>query len=338
MGNRLAGKVALVTGSGQGIGRAIAIALAQEGAKVVTNNRAPVKKNTANQLTEEHLKKLTPEQLEWYNREIEKYTGDAETTARAIREMGGEATAVFGNIVDFNDAKRIVDTAVEIYGSLDIVVNVAGAFGFAPIEKIDEELWDKVTGVKPKGYFNIIRHAVPYMREKKWGRIVNCSSPAWMGGGIRQSEYCTANAGTVGLTWALAEELADDNITVNAFCPAAKTRASVDMELFDKVVEEDAKSTKSGQPIMKYDEGQPPELFAAFIAYLCTEEAANVTGSVFMTMGTFIARYQNPFPITEPDKVLFNPTGEAWTVEKLLEVAPKTIFKDYKNFNEERKR
>ncbi|NLM83848.1 MAG: SDR family oxidoreductase [Clostridiales bacterium] len=330
MGNRLSGKVALVTGSGQGIGRAIAIALAQEGAKVVTNNRGPVKKNTANQLTEEHLKKLTPEQLKWYNEEIEKYTGDAETTAQKIREMGYEATAVFGDIVSFNDAKRIVDTAAEIYGSVDIVVNVAGAFGFAPIEKIDEALWDKVTGVKPKGYFNIIRHAVPYMRKKKWGRIINCSSPAWMGGGIRQAEYCTANAGTVGLTWALAEELADDNITVNAFCPGAKTRASVDMELFDKVVDEDAKSTKTGEPIMKYDDSRPPELFAAFIPYLCTDEAAHVTGSVFMTMGTFIARYENPYVIR--DKALFNPTGEAWTVDTLIEKAPETLFKDYKNF------
>ena len=330
MGNRLSGKVALVTGSGQGIGRAVAIALAEEGAKVVTNNRAPVKKNVANQLDEAKLARLTPEQLKWYHEEIEKYKGDAETMAQAIREAGYEASAVFGDITDFYVAKRIVDKAAEIYGSVDIVVNVAGAFGFAPIEKITPELWDKVTAVKPKGHFNIIRHAVPYMRKNKWGRIINCASPAWTGGGgLRQSEYCAANAGTVGLTWALAEELAEDGITVNAFCPAAKTRASIDMELFDKVVDEDERATKTGEPFAPYDETPPPELFASFIAYLASDEAAQITGSVFMTMGNFIGLYSYP-TITAS---MVNEDG-AWTMEKIIEMAPKTLLKNYKNINQ----
>lgn len=328
MGDLLRGKVALVTGSGQGIGRAVAIALASEGAKVVTNNRSPVKRNTANQLDEEKLKRLTPEQLEWYNTEIEKYTGDAETTAAAIRAAGGEAIACFGDITNFDEAKKIVDKVVETYGSIDIVVNVAGAFGFCPIDKISEELWDKVTGVKPKGYFNIIRHAVPYMKKNRWGRIINCSSPAFMGGAIRQAEYCAANAGVHGLTWALACELAEDGITANVFCPAAKTRASVDMELFDKVVEKDETSTKSGEPLVKYDETQPPELFAPFIAYLASDKAANVTGSVFLTMGSFIALYSNPAIATS----MFDMEG--WTMDKIINTAPNTLFKDYKNINQ----
>ncbi len=328
MGEHLKGKVAVVTGSGQGIGRAVAMALAEEGAKVVTNNRGPVTHNTANQLDAERLSRLTPEQLDWYHREIENYTGDAETTAAAIRAAGGEATACFGDITDFEVAKLIVETAALTYGSVDIVVNVAGAFGFSPVEKITEELWDKVTGVKPKGYFNVIRHAVPYMKKKGWGRIINCSSPAFLGGPIRQVEYCVANAGVLGLTWGLACELYEDGITANTFAPGAKTRASVDMELFDKVVDRDETATKFGEPIVKYDDTAPPELFAPFIAYLASAAAADVNGSVFLCGGGFIARYANPSAVaTMVDK-------DGWTMEKLLKRAPTDLFKDYKNINE----
>lgn len=331
MGNHLNGKVAIVTGSGQGIGRAVALALAAEGAKVITNNRSPITKNVANQLDETKLAKLTPEQLKWYNEEIEKYTGDAATTAAAIKAAGGEATPFFGDVSDFKTAEKIVELAVTTYGSADIVVNVAGAFGFAPVEKITEELWDKVTTVKPKGYFNVIHFAVPYMKKKGWGRIINCSSPAWTGGDLRQCEYCAANAGVVGMTWGLATELADDGITCNVFAPAAKTRASVDAELFDKVSDADAKATKSGEPFVKYDETMPPEYFSDFIAYLASDEAANVTGSVFMTMGGFIGRWANP----AFESTMFNPDG--WTMDKIIESAPTTLFKDYKNINQKGK-
>jgi NAD(P)-dependent dehydrogenase (short-subunit alcohol dehydrogenase family) len=304
------------------------MALAAEGARVVTNNRAPVKKNTTNQLDEARLSRLSPEQLEWYNTEVEKYSGDAETTAAAIRAAGGEAAACFGDISDFNEAKRIVDTAAETYGSVDILVNVAGAFGFAPIEKLTEELWDKVTGVKPKGYFNMIRHAVPYMRKKGWGRIINCSSPAFMGGDIRQAEYCAANGGVNSMSFGLACELLEDGITVNVFAPGAKTRASIDMELFDKVVDRDETSTKSGIPIVGYDDTAPPEPFAPFIAYLASDAAKSVTGSVFMTGGGFIGRFANP----EIVATMADPEG--WTMEKLIKTAPEILFKDYKNITE----
>ena len=328
MNGHLDGKVALVTGSGQGVGRAIAKVLAAEGAKVVTNNRGPVKTNTTNQLDEKKLSRLSPEQLDWVNKELETYIGDADTTAADIRAAGGEATACFGDISDFEVAKSIVEKTVATYGSIDIVVNVAGEFGFAPIDKITEELWDKVTTIKPKGYFNILRHAVPYMKEKQWGRIVNCSSVAFLGGPLRHAEYCAANAGVNGLTWALASELADDGITVNAFCPNAKTRASIDMELFDQTVEKDEMSTKSGIPIVKYEVMQLPDLFAPFIAYLVSNEAANVTGSIFLLMGNFIGRYENPAIVATMDD------KDGWTLDKIIEKAPSTLFKDYKNINQ----
>lgn len=324
----LDGKVALVTGSGQGIGRAIAKELAAHGAKVVTNNRKPsADSNVTNQLGAERLAKLSPEQLEWVERELAVYAGDAETTAQAIRDAGGDAIACFGDITDYNEAKKIVDKTVETYGSVDILVNVAGAFAFGPVEKTTPETWEKVTSVKPTGYFNMIRHCVPYMQEKKWGRIINCTSSAFLGGDLRQIAYATANAGVLGLTWAMASELAPYNITSHAFAPAAKTRSSIDMELFDKVVNADEKSTTSGNKFIEYDDTPPPEAFTAFIAYLASEEAAAYTGGVYMTMGGFIARYSNPTPVN----TMMDPAG--WTLDKVVEAAPTTLFKDYVDFN-----
>ena len=323
MGNLLAGKVALVTGSGQGIGRAVAIALADEGAKIVTNNRAPVRKNKTNQLDEAKIARLTEEERTWLYAELEKFSGDAETTAATIRAAGGDATPCYGDIADFQVAKSIVDKTVEAYGTVDIVVNCAGDFGFSPIDKISEELWDRVTASKPKGYFNIIRHAVPYMKKQGWGRIVNSSSIAFIGNCVRHAEYCAANAGAVGLTWGLAYELIDDGITVNAFAPSARTRASLDMELFNRTVEEDEMSTKTGLPIATYEDTKPPELFAPFLAYLVSDEAKDVTGSVFYMTGGTIARYSNP------EIVARMTSPEGWTVEKVIETAPDTLFKDY---------
>lgn len=324
MSQYLKGKVAVVTGSGQGIGRAVAKALAAEGAMVITNNRRPMTgRNPANQLDEAKLSRLTPEQREWALKELDAFAGDAETTAAEIRAAGGEARACFGDITDFEAAKNIVDTAASVYGSVDIVVNVAGAFGFGPIEKLTKELWDKINAVKPTGYFNVIRHAVPYMKKKGWGRIINCTSGAFLGGPLRQAAYSTANAGVLGLTWALASELYDDGITSNAFAPGAKTRASVDMELFDKTVDADEMAMKSGIPFVRYDDTPPPEIFAPFIAYLASDAAAHVTGAVFMCSGGYIARFSNPAVVASMSR------EGGWTMEKILETAPSTLFKDY---------
>ena len=299
MGNHLAGRVAVVPGSGQGIGRAIAKALAAEGAKVVTNNRKPSDgKNLTGQLDEAKLARLTPEQREWTLKEYASYSGDAETTAEEIRKAGGEAVACFADIADFDAAGRIIETAIEHYGTVDILVNVAGAFGFSPIEKMTRELWDRVNNCKPGGYFNTIRHAAPYMLEKGWGRIINCSSPAFVSsGGLRHSQYTAANAAVVGFSRAISDELSSRGVTCNAFCPAAKTRASVDMEMFDKTVTDkgDGVSIKGEDNLLGgYNVSPDPEVFAQFISYLASDEGASITGQTFLLLGNFIGRYSEP--------------------------------------------
>ena len=325
MGNYLEGKVAVVTGSGQGIGRAVALALAEQGAKVVTNNRSPGR-SPDSQLDDAKLARLSEAQRAWVREEFERYAGDAESTAATIRARGGEAVACFGDISDFDAAGRVIRTAVDAFGGVDILVNVAGGFGFSPFEKMDPALFEKVTSIKPKGYFNTCRHAVPYFLEQGWGRIVNCTSRAWLGDIIRHAEYCTANAGVVGLTRALAVEYAEKGITANAFDPFARTRASVDLAMFDKTVPADERAWDSDLPAPKTENTPLPEEFAPFICYLCTDHAAQITGSVFSLGGRRCSIYSDPVELHAMTRESAGPT---WSMEELIERAPRELFQDY---------
>ena len=139
MGDYLKGKVAIVTGSGMGIGRAVAKALAAEGCKVVTNNRAPW--DGVIPVDEEKFSKLSKEMQDWAMTEYAKYYGDAERTAQEIRDAGGEAVACFGDISDYEAAGKLTECAIKTYGKLDIVVNIASAFGFSPVQDMPKKMW-----------------------------------------------------------------------------------------------------------------------------------------------------------------------------------------------------
>ncbi len=205
MGDILKGKVAVVTGSGQGIGRAIAIGMAAEGAKVVTNNRKPGSTGFAI-MNDTLLKSLSAEKKEWLRHEAEAATGDAETTAKTIKDLGGEAVPFFGDVSNFEVARKLIQTAVDSFGKIDILVNVVGTFAFSNIWEMSEETWDHVNSIKPKAHFNCIRHALPFMMQQKWGRIINCTSGGFIGGG-NATNYATANAGVLGLTYGVAKEI-----------------------------------------------------------------------------------------------------------------------------------
>jgi 3-oxoacyl-[acyl-carrier protein] reductase len=329
MGDVLKEKVAVVTGSGQGIGRAIAIGLAGEGARVVTNNRKPGGTGNAI-LTDAQVESMDSEKKEWFLKETAAIRGDAETTARSIREAGGEAVAFFGDISDFDTASRLIQTAIESFGKIDILVNVAGAFGFSPIEKMPEDLWDRVTLVKPKGYFNTMRHAVPYMIKQKGGRIINCTSRAYLGDLIRHTEYCVANAGVVGLTRAAAIELRAHGITCNAFSPWARTRASYELEIYPDTVEEEDYPfvfKREGGPGITVEMTPTPDYIAPFICYLASEEAREISGSVFSLGGNGIGLYSDPAIIRNLTKFDDSP----WTVEELKQQVPRGLLTGYRN-------
>jgi 3-oxoacyl-[acyl-carrier protein] reductase len=322
MGDTLKGKVAVVTGSGQGIGRGIALAVGREGAKVVTNNRKPGSTNFAI-LKDAQLDALSEEKREWAYRLSREYSGDAETTAAQIRELGGEAVPFFGDISNFKVAGELIQKAVDTYGKIDILINVAGTFGFSQIWELSEELWDHVTSVKPKGYFNCIRHAVPFMMKQKWGRILNCTSQAWVGDPLIHAEYATANAGVVGLTRAIATELYPYGITCNAFAPFAKTRASFELTAYSMATEKEGRILiDAGEEML---ESTPsPDDIGPFLVYLASDAAAEVSGTVFDVQGSSVGIFSEP----EVKRRIIK-SGGPWTVEELMQQVPRVLLAGY---------
>ncbi len=315
---KLDGKVAIVTGSGQGVGRGIAIGLAREGAKVITNNRAP-----GSYSIKQYDKASMPES-DW--EEMMKLKGDAELTASMIRDEGGEAIPVYGDVICQEDAKKIVQTAMDAWGRVDILVNGAGGTGSGSIVNLDEKTWDKLTVAKTKGAFFMMHEVVPIMIEQKFGRILNCSSDAWVGLPDNDA-YSSGNAGAVGLTWAAAKELYRFGITVNAYCPQGQSPAHA-VE-YNKMLR-NIKAATGMDPdprllqVVEADHGDPANL-GPILAYLCTEEAGYISGEVFgIKSSGKIDRYPYPQPITHAER---EPgTGYKWDVDELSKVFRETVM------------
>ena len=328
MGDLLKGRVAVVTGSGQGIGRGIALGLAKEGAKVITNNRKPGSTGLAI-LDDEQLKALTNERREWVLRLEKEYTGDAETTAKTIRDGGGEATAFFGDVTKFDVAAKLIQKAVDTYGKIDILINVVGTFRFSPIEEMTEETWDHVFNVKPKAYFNCIRHAVPHMLKQKWGRILNCTSRAWAGDPINHCNYAAANAAVVGLTRDVANELYHRGVMCNAFSPFARTRASFELAAYNLVGLENKRPDEVARQIKIFEMTPSPEDMGPAMAYLSSDLAEGISGTIFNIGGNNVGIYEDPEIRTTTSKF-----GGPWTIEELKIQLPKTIFRQYHSRSE----
>jgi 3-oxoacyl-[acyl-carrier protein] reductase len=315
-------KVVIVTGSGQGIGRAIALAFAAEGAKVVTNNRKPGSTGRA-QLTDEQYAALSDEERERFDEIYASIYGDAETTAQTIRDRGGEAVGVFGDIAKDEDAKRIVEEAVAAFGTVHILVNAAGSFGNGALTDITEAEWDTMLSIKPTGHFHMMKYAVPYMQKQKWGRILNASSKALMGDTIKMVHYCAANAGTMGLSMGAACELFADDITVNIFSPWARTRAAYEADFAFH-----GSSAVEGLDAFPTAEETPdPEAIAPFLLYLCTEDAKEITGTIFTLAGNSVQMHQ--FPIAA--KQIIKQGKAYWTIDELRKEVDRNFLRGYQN-------
>lgn len=299
MGERLKGRVAIVTGGGRGIGRAHALALAAEGAKVVVNdvgaerNGAGFSQAPADQVVSE------------------------------IRSKGGEAVASHNSVADFQAARRIVQTATDHYGRLDVLVNNAGIFWHFLIHEMPEEAWDRVIGVHLKGTFSMCRHAVPIMMKQRYGRIINTTSSQWRNPEGR-ANYGAAKGGIVSLTWDLAFELRDYGITANAVAPLADTHRGSEPQSTHAETLKRAGLTRKKAADEQGDERAAPEFVSPIVVYLATEQASNVNGLVFRAGGGKIGFYSHP----TAEATIYRDWRRdgPWTMDELEKVLPGSLL------------
>jgi len=261
----LEGKVAIVTGSGRGLGLAYAQELARQGASVVVNDV------------------------------------DATTAADAVASIeaaGGTAVAVVAPVGPTETADRLVQAAVETYGRLDILVTNAGVLRDTVLWKMSDDDFDTVIGVHLRGTFTCVRAAATHMRENQVaGRIICIGSPTGQRGNFGQTNYAAAKAGIVGMvrTWAL--ELARAGITANAVIPVAATAMTATVPYFAAAVEADA----AGEPMpsfFRHDLGfGTSDDVAGLIAYLASDAAAAVTGQAIGIGGDRLQVWSHPEPV-----------------------------------------
>lgn len=266
----LEGKTAVVTGSGQGIGRCIALCLAEYGAKVITNNRKP-----GSSINAFENQKLDFNEEE--RKELERFGGDAQTTAEMIIRSGGEAIPVFGDVGNPKDAKKMVDTAVEHWGRIDIIVNNASSNWVGNIADMDLETWNTQINSKLNGTFYLMHDAMPYMKKQEYGRILNSASDAFVGI-TGYAAYGAGNAGVVALTKAAAKDLAGTNITVNAYTPLARTRSWYNARTKYRLqgISKEVIESNAPEAMKRTAEGMVP-----FLAWLSSDEASSVSGNLF---------------------------------------------------------
>jgi 3-oxoacyl-[acyl-carrier protein] reductase len=318
MAGKLAGKVAIITGSGQGIGRDVALCMAKEGARIVTNNRKPG--SSINAFEKTALPFTDQEQ-----QALETVAGDAQTTADEIRRLGGEAVPFFGDAGDFETARQMVETAVANYGRIDIVVNNASSNWVGNIMDMDEELWDISVVSKLKGTFNLMHHALPHMKEQGFGRILNSSSDAFLGL-PGYAAYGAANAGVVALTKAVAADIHGHGITVNAYTPLARTRSWVNAAAAYRLQGMPPEAIEAAAPAaMK----RTPEGMVPFLAYLSSDDAADITGHLFkLAADGEIGLWSDPQLVNQ-----ITAANGTWTMVELAERVPNELLANAKNLS-----
>ncbi|MES2988373.1 MAG: SDR family NAD(P)-dependent oxidoreductase [Pseudomonadota bacterium] len=278
----LEGKVAVVTGAGQGIGRAVALEMARHGAKVVVND---------------------------IGASLDGQMGagrPAEDVVAEIRAAGGEAAASFDSVSDWDSAHRIIDTALDCFGRVDIVVNNAGILRDSMFHKMDKDEWQAVIDVHMGGSFFVSRAAAARFRAQESGSFVHMTSTAGLFGNLGQANYASAKLGITGLSRVIALEMGRYNVRSNCIAPSAATRMTESVPVAPG--QEEARAARLA--------AMPAKSVGTLAVYLASDAAAEVSGQVFGARGNEIYLFSQPTLV----RTLHN--ANEWSPESMAVAIP----------------
>ncbi len=294
----LEGKVAAITGAGRGIGRAVALLMAEEGARVVVNDPG-----------------VGPDGVGFDQ-------GPADQVVAEIAALGGEAVASYDSVATMEGGENIVQAALDSFGRLDILVNNAGILRDRMIFNMTEEEWDAVIAVHLKGHFTCTKPASVVMRQQRFGRIINFSSESGLHGNAGQANYGAAKAAIVGFTRVVARDLGRYGVTCNAIAPRAWTRLTATIPTAQQAPAAGAGGARRPQadaPRPDQLQQMAPEYVAPMVCYLASDDAWNINGQVFWVYAGMVALLHHPLPW----RTIHKPG--VWELDELSEMVPRLL-------------